>query len=85
MQDEKKFYGTLGVDKDAKRMNDCRDIVRSIVQFGVDDQQILTIIRLLALEMEDHEAHVRIVELLKDIGNSCFLIERTDIDGQKSQ
>lgn len=84
MQDEKKFYGTLSVDKEAKRMNDCRDIVRSIVQFGVDDQQILTIIRLLALEMENHEAHVRIVELLKDIGNSCFLIERQDVDGPKA-
>lgn len=84
MNEDSKLYGTLNVDKAAKRMSDCRDIVRAIVQFGVDDQQILTIIRLLALEMEDHEAYVRIVELLKDIGNSCFLIEKEEADGQKS-
>lgn len=85
MGEESKLYGSLNADKATKRMNDCRDIVRSIVQFGVDDQQILTIIRLLALEMEDHEAYIKIVELMKEIGNSCFLIENEGAaHGQKA-
>jgi hypothetical protein len=84
MTEGSKLYGSLAADKAAKKMGDCRDIVKAIVQFGVDDQQILTIIRLLALEMEDHEAYVQIVGLLKDIGNSCFLIEKEGIqDGKK--
>lgn len=78
-----KLYGSLAADKATKKMNDCRDIVRSIVQFGVDDSQILTIMRLLALEMEDHTAYVPIVELLKDIGKSCFLIENEGVDDGK--
>lgn len=81
MTEDKRLYGSSNADKAAKKMTDCRDIVRSITQFGVDDQQILTIIRLLALELEDHDAHVAIVGLLKELGNSCFLIEKEEADG----
>lgn len=81
---ENKLYGSTSADKTTKKANDCRDIVKAIVQFGIDDQQILTVIRLLALEMEDYNACVQIVETLKGIGNSCFLIEEHP-DGTKTQ
>lgn len=79
------MYGTSNADRDAKRVKDCRDIAKTIVEFGVDDKQILTIMRLLALEMEDYDACVKITEFLKSLGNSCIIIDnQEDADGSTS-
>lgn len=70
------LYGSLESEKDLKKVQECREIVKKIVDFGVDDSQILTIVRLLVLEMEDYESCLKIVDVLKDIGKSYFLSER---------
>jgi hypothetical protein len=72
------IYGSSSADKEAKRIKDCRDITKSIIDFGVDDSQILTIIRLLALEMEDYTVCVKIAEFVKSLGNSCVIIEKQE-------
>lgn len=72
------MYGSSSADKDAKRIKDCRDITKAIVDFGVDDNQILTIIRFLALEMEDYATCVKIVDFVKSLGNSCVIIENQE-------
>ena len=69
------LYGNLTVDKDAKKMEECRHIVKTIVQYGVDDKQIVTVMRLLALEMEDYGCCVQIVTALKEIAQGYFLTE----------
>lgn len=74
------IYGSSTADKDEKRIKDCRDITKAIIDFGVDDKQILTIIRLLALEMEDYASCIKIVEFVKSLGNSCVIIENQEED-----
>lgn len=44
----------------------CRQIVSEITNFGVSQSQILHIIKLLALELEDRDLMVRIVQSLKN-------------------
>lgn len=72
------LYGKLNVDKDAKKMEECRHIVKTIVEYGVDDKQIVTLMRLLALEMEDYGICVQIVGALKELAPSYFLTERNE-------
>ena len=47
---------------DAEKMIQCREIVKQIMDFGVDENQKLQIIKLLSCELED-------VNLMKDIVN----------------
>lgn len=44
----------------------CRQIVNEILKFGVNQKQILGIIKLLAMELEDHEAMVAISAIVKE-------------------
>ncbi len=46
----------------------CRQIVNEIMDFGVSQEQIETIIRLLALELEDRETMVAIRNYLDKTG-----------------
>ena len=47
----------------------CRQIVGEIMNFGVSQDQIETIIRLLALELEDREKMLAIRSCLDDAGS----------------
>ena len=44
----------------------CREIVHEIVDFGVDEFQLLTIIKLLALELENRETMLQITGAIKE-------------------
>ena len=50
-----KKYGKTSEEVDASKMLMCREIVKEIVDFGVDDYQKLKIIELLALELESRD------------------------------
>lgn len=50
----------------AQEMLVCRQIVREISKFGVNQNQLLNIIKLLAMELEDHEAMVAISAVVKE-------------------
>jgi len=49
----------------AKRMGQCREIVKEINSFGTNEFMILQIINLLALELENREALVEICDVVK--------------------
>tara|TARA_Y100000310_G_C20439428_1_gene695342 strand:- start:4 stop:234 length:231 start_codon:yes stop_codon:yes gene_type:complete len=55
-----KKYGKTEIEAQAEKMHRCREIVREIIKFGVNDNQKKQIIKLLALELED-------INLMKDI------------------
>jgi hypothetical protein len=44
----------------------CRQIVNEILKFGVNQKQILNIIKLLAMELENHEAMVAVSAVVKE-------------------
>lgn len=50
----------------AQEMLVCRQIVREISNFGVSQNQLLNIIKLLAMELEDHETLVAISAVVKE-------------------
>ena len=54
--------GKTQVERDSDDSLRCRQIVRTIVDFGVNERQKLLIIQLIALELEDREKLVIIKE-----------------------
>ena len=58
--------GSTKTDKWANEQLACRKIVNEISKFGVTDEQKLEIIRLLSLELNNHELIVSIHEIVKD-------------------
>jgi len=58
--------GNTNTDKWANEQLACRKIVNEISKFGVTDEQKLEIIRLLSLELNNHELIVSIHEIVKD-------------------
>ena len=62
-----KEYGKTSDDLDAEKSIQCRDIVREIVNFGVDENQKLKIIKLLSLELENNSNMKKIVNVIKEI------------------
>lgn len=52
--------GKTETDKWASEMLACRQIVGEILKFGVSQDQILNIIKLLAMELENREAMLEI-------------------------
>jgi len=61
-----KKYGLTDEEKNLNNMIVCRDIVKTIVDFGVNEIQKIQIIKLLSLEMENRELSVSIAKLCND-------------------
>jgi uncharacterized Fe-S radical SAM superfamily protein PflX len=75
-------YGDSESEKKLAKIQTCRDIVRSVIEYGVDQIQLLTIIRLLALELDDHEKIVQLVELVKSFEQNTLFIDSEESSGQ---
>ncbi len=58
--------GQTETDRWAQEMLACRQIVAEILKFGVNQKQILNIIKLLAMELEDRDALVAISAVVKE-------------------
>ncbi len=58
--------GQTETDRWAQEMITCRQIVAEILKFGVNQKQILNIIKLLAMELEDRDALVAISAVVKE-------------------
>jgi len=56
--------GKTQAERDAEGSLRCRQIVRTIIDFGVNERQKLQIIQLMALELEDREKLVIIKETI---------------------
>ena len=65
-----KKYGKSAEEVDASKTLQCREIVREVIDFGVDDYQKLKIIELLALELESRDQLKSITNITKRYLNS---------------
>ena len=62
----KKLYGKTEEEKLASETLECRNIVKTILDYGVSQRQILHICKLLSLELEDTNAMKRISSLVNE-------------------
>lgn len=60
-----KRYGTTEEESDASDSLRCRQIVKAISDFGINEQQRLKVIYLLALELENRDHLQEITALIK--------------------
>jgi len=60
-------YGQTFEEKDADDMVMARQIVAVVLDFGVSQEQIIRIIKLLGLELENHDHVKQIVSIAKAI------------------
>lgn len=76
MKDEKRQnYNEAEVLEAAK----CREIVHEIMNFGVNQRQILTLLKLLSLELEDNSAMKKITEAIDSSLETSQLSNTTTI------
>ena len=61
-----KRYGTNSEEASLLESAKCREIVQEILNFGVSQHQIKTLIKLLALELENNEMMQNVVESVKE-------------------
>jgi hypothetical protein len=74
-------YGKSNIHKVAEKMQQCRDIVREIEKFGVDDLQRMQIIYLLSLGLEQREALENVTQAIKPyIGNPLEEAEKQKLE-----
>lgn len=62
-----KHYGQTDSEKEAAEMFQCRQIVQEVINFGVNQKQLLRIIKLLALELENREVMEAVVQATKKL------------------
>lgn len=72
-------FGKLESETKVEKINECRNLVNTILDCGINNEQLMVLIRLLALNLENHEHSVEISNLAKKLavesGNSLFLID----------
>ena len=65
-----KTYGKSEEDKKADKTLKVREINQAIMNFGIDEDQKLQLINLIALELEDQNALRRLTGAIHDIKNN---------------
>ena len=65
-----KFYGETHSEKDAGDMTACRQIVSEIMNFGVKQTQIISVIKLLAMELENRDHMLIFCECVEKINDN---------------
>lgn len=63
--------GQTETEKWAQEMLACRQVVAEILKFGVNQKQLLNIIKLLAMELEDRDALVAISAVVNEALNEA--------------
>ncbi len=70
--------GQTEVDKKARSLSKCREIVAEINNFGVNDFERLQIIHLLSLELEDRDLISDFAEVIKGYRGDVFEESKKD-------
>jgi hypothetical protein len=70
--------GQTEVDKKARSLSKCREIVAEINNFGVNDFERLQIIHLLSLELEDRDLIGDFAEVIKGYRGDVFEESKKD-------
>jgi hypothetical protein len=68
-----KLYGKSELDKKAEELQQCREIVKQLIELGVNETQKLNIMRFLALTLENNEHLVEITTLIKSLSSELTL------------
>ena len=64
-----KDYGETHFEKSLKKKQACRDIVQEIMNFGINQTQLLEILYLLSLEISDRTSMIKISKVIKNIND----------------
>ena len=62
-----KKYGKTDVELDSDKMIQAREIVATILDFGITQEQIIRIIKLLGLELINRDHMIKVVALAKSL------------------
>lgn len=77
-------YGQLNSEKLAKENEECRKIVKEILNVGLTQRQQMFLIYLLSMELENIEFVQVMTSMIKEIaGDQIFISQRND-DGKIS-
>ena len=76
-----KTYGKTKDDVKAERSLQCRQIVKEIVEFGVDESQKLQIIKLIALELESNPNMKKIINTVNEISENKVSTQSKELIG----
>jgi hypothetical protein len=76
------LYGKLNSENIAEENQVCRQIVKEISQFGINERQRLFIIYSLSLELEDLTCMKTITSAIKSSENKNVFLSKGDDDGQ---
>ena len=60
-------YGKTNSELDVEKSIICRDIVKKIIEYGVNENQKIKIIKLLSMELENRELMIEIDNILKSL------------------
>ena len=60
-------YGKSESEKKAEKSFECRRIVQEIINYGISQDQILQIVKLLALEVENRGHMLKLVDAIDDL------------------
>ena len=72
-------YGQLSSEVRAEENLTCRKIVKEVVNFGVNQRQLMMIMYLLSLELEDIEKAQTISSIIRELGGAdVFLIDQAE-------
>lgn len=71
-------YGETSNDEKLKKIQVCRDIVKKIIDFGVNDDQILMIIKFLSYELENVEKMKLITDFIKELESDIMFIGKEE-------
>lgn len=78
-------FGKLESETRYEKIIECRQIVKNIKDYGVTDEQVMVIIRLLSLNLENHKHSAELSTITKEMaiesGNSLFLIDSEEKNG----
>lgn len=77
-------FGSTQSEEDLDKILQCRDIVKTILNFGVSQTQILLLIQFLGQELERHEHMVEVVELARELlkqEEQGLLVDRVETNG----
>lgn len=67
-------YGETNGDEKLKKIQLCRDITKKIIDFGVNDDQILMIIKFLSYELENVEKMKLLTDFIKELENDTMFV-----------
>ena len=71
-------YGETNSDEKLKKIQLCREITKKIVDFGVDDDQILSIIKFLSYELENVEKMKLLTDFIKELDNDILFVRNEE-------